>query len=148
MRGSRIVGTLFIIKPQIGSKFFLKSTFLANSNEILIFESQNTIVRSFLTRLFSYLSKMVTIFHAIFKQDGLIFIRQNRRSIQNLDEKQKGISDRLNFNRHFFDLSFTIENYPRKHFRILVNEIQNKFHLIVVRPTLTPQRFSSSSDKT
>ena len=41
---SRIVGTLFIIKPQIGSKNFLKSTWLANFHKISTFESQNTIV--------------------------------------------------------------------------------------------------------
>ena len=45
-RQSRIVGTLFIIRPQIGSTNFLKSTFLANFHEISIFESQNKIVMS------------------------------------------------------------------------------------------------------
>ena len=50
IRGSRIMGTIFSIKTQIGSKKFLKSPFLANCHEISIFESnnicQNTIVRS------------------------------------------------------------------------------------------------------
>ena len=60
MRGSRIPRTVFSIKPQNGSKNFLKSTFFAIFHEISIFEFQNAIVRSALTCLFSYLSQMLT----------------------------------------------------------------------------------------
>ena len=51
---------LFIVlKSQIGSKDFLESPFLANFHEILIFESQNLIVKSILTCLASYLLQML-----------------------------------------------------------------------------------------
>ena len=47
--------TLFSAKSQIGSKNFLKSTFLANFHETSIFENHNTIIRFILTCLLSYL---------------------------------------------------------------------------------------------
>ena len=52
MRGSQIVGTLFSIEPQFGSNIFVKFPFF---HKISILESQNTISRSILTYLSSYL---------------------------------------------------------------------------------------------
>ena len=49
------MGLFFSIKPQIGSKNFLKSHFFGNFHEISIFESHNTIIRFILTCLVSYL---------------------------------------------------------------------------------------------
>ena len=48
--------TLFSAKSQIGSKNFLKSTFLVNFHEISSFEIQNTIARSLLSCLLTYLT--------------------------------------------------------------------------------------------
>ena len=55
IRGSRIVKLFLSIKYQIGSKSFLKSTFLAIFLEIAILQSHNTIIRFILTCFLSYL---------------------------------------------------------------------------------------------
>ena len=56
MRGSWIPRTVFSIKPQNGSKNFLKSTFFAIFHEILTFENQNAIIMFILTWLLRCLS--------------------------------------------------------------------------------------------
>ena len=53
------MGLSFSIKPQIGSKYFLKSPFWGNFHEISIFESQNAIIRAILTCVSSYLLQII-----------------------------------------------------------------------------------------
>ena len=58
--GSQILRTLLNIKPKIGFKIFLKSTFLFSFHKMSIFESKNTIGRSITTCPLSHLSQMLT----------------------------------------------------------------------------------------
>ena len=58
VKNHKFRGPFFSVKPQIGSKKFLKSPFLANFNKISIFESWSAFIRFILTCFLSYLSQI------------------------------------------------------------------------------------------